>query len=111
MTEKINEDALLVHLTVTQMKEVMESVFQQLSIASSHPEILGIEEVIKLTGYKKASIYSLIHKREIPFHKPAHGGRRLFFKRKEIDQWLQSNRIETNEEVCKITVRIAKIKS
>jgi len=40
----------------------------------------------------------LIHERKIPFHKPAHGGRRIFFKSVEIGEWLQANRIETNEE-------------
>jgi excisionase family DNA binding protein len=95
----INDEVLVVHLTVNQMKEVIESVFQQSSsLSSSKPEIIDIEEVLKLTGYKKATIYKLIYERKIPFHKPAHGGRRIFFKSAEIDKWLQSNRIETNEE-------------
>jgi excisionase family DNA binding protein len=99
LKEKINDDALVVHLTVNQIKRVIESVFQQTSsLSSNQPEIVDIEEVLKLTGYKKATIYKLIHERKIPFHKPAHGGRRIFFKSAEIDKWLQSNRIETNEE-------------
>ncbi|NDV46863.1 DNA-binding protein [Paludibacter sp. 221] len=82
------------------MKEVIEGVFQQSSSQGSNnqSEIIDIEEVSKLTGYKKATIYKLIHERKIPFHKPAHGGRKVFFKSDEIDKWLQSNRIETNEE-------------
>lgn len=60
-----------------------------------------IEEVAELTGYKKTTIYKLTHERKIPFHKPAHGGRRIFFKREEINQWLQSNRVETHEEFLK----------
>ena len=99
MIKNINDDALLIHLTVYQIKEVIESVFQQSSsFSSKQSEIIDIEEVLKLTGYKKATIYKLIHERKIPFHKPAHGGRRIFFKSAEIDRWLQSNRIETNEE-------------
>lgn len=99
MKEKNHDDALLIHLTVNQMKEVIESVFQQSSILSDNqPELIGVEEVIKLTGYKKTSIHKLVHERKIPFHKPAHGGRRLFFRRTEINEWLQSNRVETNEE-------------
>jgi len=64
----------------------------------NQPKIIDLEEVSRLTGYKKATIYKLIHERKIPYHKPAHGGRRIFFKLMEIDKWLQSNRIETNEE-------------
>lgn len=99
MNKKIHDDALVVHLTVSQIKEVIESVFQQsLSLVSNQPEIIDIEEVLKVTGYRKSTIYKLIHERKIPFHKPAHGGRRVFFKLVEIDEWLQANRIETNEE-------------
>jgi len=87
---KVNDEALVVHLTVNQIKEVIESVFQQSSSLNNQSEIIDIEEVLKLTGYKKPTIYKLIHERKIPFHKPAHGGRRIFFKSAEIDQWLQS---------------------
>jgi excisionase family DNA binding protein len=99
MKEIFHDDMLMVHLTVGQVKTVIESVLQQSSsLSNNQPEIIDIEEVLKLTGYKKATIYKLIHERKIPFHKPAHGGRRIFFKSTEIDKWLQSNRIETNEE-------------
>ena len=99
MNKNIHDNALLVHLTVNEMKEVLASTIQQLlSKTNNQSEIIGIEEVLKLTGYKKATVYKLIHERKIPFHKPAHGGRRVFFKSTEVDQWLQSNRIGTNEE-------------
>ena len=101
MKKNNHDDVLLVHLTVNQMKEVIESVFQQASLSSNQSEIIDIEDVSKLTGYKKATVYKLVHERKIPFHKPAHGGRRIFFKSTEIDQWLQFNRIETNEEFFK----------
>ena len=98
--QKIHDDALVVHLTVNQIKEVISSAFQQASFlsAGNQCEIIDIEEAMKLTGYKKATIYKLIHERKIPFHKPAHGGRKVYFKSTEIDQWLQSNRIETYDE-------------
>ncbi len=96
----IHDDALLVHLTVTQMKEVLESVFQQSSSSSSSlPEIIGIEEVSRLTGYKKSTIYKLIHERKIPCIKPPHGANKVFFRTAEIYKWLQSERIETREEL------------
>ena len=99
MFKNINGDALVVHLTVNQIKEVIGSVFQQSSSSSGNqPEVIDIEEVSKLTGYKQDTIYKLIHERKMPFHKPAHGGRRVFFKLSEIEEWLQSNRTETNED-------------
>lgn len=103
MNKAIHDNALVVHLTVSQIKAIIESVFQDASSQAKNEqtELLTIEEVSKLTGYKKATIYKLTHERKIPFHKPAHGGRRIFFKKEEINQWLQSNHVETYEELFK----------
>jgi excisionase family DNA binding protein len=91
-------DALVVHLTVGQMKAIVESILKDASLLFTknvQTEILTIEEVSELTGYKRATIYKLTCERKIPFHKPAHGGRKIFFKREEINQWLQSNSVKT----------------
>lgn len=95
----LHDDAMVVQLTVGQIKAIIEDVLQESSLylMSEQSETLTIEEVSMLTGYKKATLYKLTHERKIPFHKPAHGGRRIFFKRTEINQWLDSNHIETNE--------------
>lgn len=99
LKKEIHDNDLLIHLKVCDMEAIIKSVFQEaLSIQSKQSEILSIEEVSNLTGYKKATIYKLTHERKIPYHKPAHGGRRIFFKKEEIDQWLQSNHIETYED-------------
>ena len=65
------------------------------------PEIMGIDDVIRLTGYSKATIYKFTHQRLIPFHKPAHGGRRLVFIRQEIEDWMKENSIPTVGQYCK----------
>ena len=96
----LHDDALVVQLTVSQIKAIIRDVLQEspLYLTSEKSETLTIEEVSELTGYKKATLYKLTHGRKIPFHKPAHGGRRIFFKRAEINQWLESNHFETYEE-------------
>ena len=96
----LHDDALVVQLTVSQIKAIIRDVLQESPsyLMSEKSETLTIEEVSELTGYKKATIYKLTHERKIPFHKPAHGGRRIFFKRAEINQWLESNHFETYEE-------------
>lgn len=97
----LHDDVLVVHLTVSQIRAIIEDVFQDMSsfLRNDSSEVLNIEEVSELSGYKKATIYKLTHERKIPFHKPAHGGRRIFFKRSEINQWLESNHIETYEQL------------
>lgn len=96
----LHDDALVVQLTVSQIKAIIRDVLQESPsyLTSEKSETLTIEEVSELTGYKKATLYKLTHERKIPFHKPAHGGRRIFFKRAEINQWLESNLFETYEE-------------
>ncbi|MDC2088270.1 helix-turn-helix domain-containing protein [Bacteroides thetaiotaomicron] len=96
----LHDDALVVQLTVSQIKAIIRDVLQgsPAYLTSEKSETLTIEEVSVLTGYKKATLYKLTHERKIPFHKPAHGGRRIFFKRAEINQWLESNHFETYEE-------------
>lgn len=68
---------------------------------SPPPEIMDIGDVVKLTGYSKATIYKFTHQRLIPFHKPAHGGRRLVFIRQEIEEWMKENSISTIGQYCK----------
>ena len=96
----LHDDALVVQLTVSQIKAIIRDVLQESPsyLMSEKSESLTIEEVSVLTGYKKATLYKLTHERKIPFHKPAHGGRRIFYKRAEINQWLESNHFETYEE-------------
>ena len=96
----LHDDALVVQLTVSQIKAIIRDVLQESPsyLTSEKSETLTIEEVSVLTGYKKATLYKLTHERKIPFHKPAHGGRRIFFKRTEINQWLESNLFETYED-------------
>ena len=96
----LHDDALVVQLTVSQIKAIIRDVLQESPsyLMSEKSETLTIEEVSVLTGYKKATLYKITHERKIPFHKPAHGGRRIFFKRAEINQWLESNHFETYEE-------------
>ena len=100
--EFICNDLLVVHLTVSQIKAIIESALKEATLSKNvQTEMLTIQEVSELTGYKRATIYKLTCERKIPFHKPAHGGRRIFFKREEINQWLESNCIETLEESFK----------
>lgn len=60
--------------------------------------VLTLEELVKYTGYKKSYIYQLIHKRLIPAHKPPNG-KKLFFAKNEIDEWLLCRKLETVTEL------------
>jgi len=64
-------------------------------------KVLTFDECVEYTGLSKGYIYKLTHGRLIPHFKPS--GKKIYFSREEIDQWLLSNRVMTTEEVqCQI---------
>jgi excisionase family DNA binding protein len=49
---------------------------------------ISIKQACTMTGYRQSSIYQLVHKREIPFHK-VHGRKKLFFYESELLAWMK----------------------
>ncbi|MDO6604696.1 helix-turn-helix domain-containing protein [Arenibacter palladensis] len=50
---------------------------------------LTIEEVALLISLSKFTIYGLVHKNKIPYHKQ---GKRLYFLKSEILEWIKSGK-------------------
>jgi excisionase family DNA binding protein len=59
--------------------------------------ILTVDEVINYTGFSQKQIYKLTSTRAIPHYKPS--GRKLFFKKDEIDEWITQGRVKPLSEV------------
>ena len=62
---------------------------------SQEDQYLTIEELGELIGYKKTSIYGLVQKNKIPYHKRG----KLFFLKSEIMEWLKNGKKTTSEEI------------
>jgi excisionase family DNA binding protein len=60
-------------------------------------EVLTSNECAKYMGISKSYLYKLTMRGEIPHFKPL--GKMCYFNRLEIEQWLQSNRVATNDEL------------
>jgi len=60
-------------------------------------ETLTVIECVFYTGLKKSYLYKLTHLGQIPHFKPFGG--KIFFDRKEIDAWLKSARVKTQDEI------------
>lgn len=60
-------------------------------------EILTVEELSEYTGFRQSYIYKLVHTGSIPYSKP--NGKKLFFSRKEIDEWLLRNKHKSLEDI------------
>lgn len=60
-------------------------------------EVLTSDEVAAYMGISKSHLYKLTMMKEIPHYKPT--GKLCYFNRKEVEQWLQSNRVATCTEI------------
>lgn len=75
------------------------------SVQPSDKEVMNLEELVRLMGCSKSTIYKLVHQGKIPFCKLDHGGRKLYFLRKDILDWFQSQRIPAIEQEDKKCAR------
>lgn len=60
-------------------------------------EVLTSDEATRYMGISKSYLYKLTMRGEIPHYKPM--GKMCYFNRKELEQWLQSNRCATSAEI------------
>lgn len=60
-------------------------------------DVLTFEEACTYSGISKSFMYKLTSGGKIPFYKP--GGKLVYFKRVELDEWLLQNRSNSDEEL------------
>ena len=60
-------------------------------------EVLTSDEAAKYLGISKSYLYKLTMQRAIPHYKPM--GKMCYFNRLELEKWLQSNRVATDDEI------------
>jgi excisionase family DNA binding protein len=82
------------------MKEDMEQIadFITANIINTTKEVLTSDEAAKYMGISKSYLYKLTMLRKIPHFKPM--GKMCYFNRAELENWLQSNRIATDEAIA-----------
>ena len=69
------------------------------SIVHDHP--LGVKQAAKRLGISESYLYKLTSRREIP-HFKSRGGKRVYFKREDLDSWAFGKRVRTVEEIDEI---------
>ena len=57
---------------------------------------MNVTQVAEYLSLAKQTIYALVHKMEIPNYKQ---GKRLYFKKADIDKWIEKSRRKTREEI------------
>ena len=59
-------------------------------------EFLTTKEAAAYLGMALSYLYKLTSKKSIPFYTPT--GKKLYFKKSELDEWMNRGRVATNEE-------------
>lgn len=61
-------------------------------------QVLTAEDVCLLFGISKGTLHNLTAQKKIPYYKNG-GGRLLFFKKEELENWLCTYRVPTESEL------------
>lgn len=94
---------MVVQLTTDELKKIISEAIKEErpdKVSNMLKEMFGLDEFCEMTGYSKQTAYKLVHERKVPFYKPEHGGRKILFKRKEVEEWLTATRVATLDEFC-----------
>lgn len=107
---EISYDTPLSYLTAGQLVELIKKSIPHNASEKSIPDIYGLEVLIDISGYSKASIYAKTSRGEIPHFKR---DGKLYFRHNEIVAWMTSNKIETKKDFSqrmdtKLTERVGK---
>ena len=60
-------------------------------------EIYNFNDACTFLDYSKSYLYKLTYSRQIPHFKPM--GKKLYFKRSDLEAWLLRNRVKTADEI------------
>lgn len=59
--------------------------------------VLNLDDVVLLTGLSKSTLYKKTANRELPYYR-ANGGKQIFFKKEELEDWLTKDRVSSQNE-------------
>jgi len=79
-------------------KSVHKALNDHIHSENELPDIGGVELAMKITNYKKQTIYQMVSAHRIPYIKR---GGKLFFSKHDLFNWLQEGRNGTIEELTK----------
>ena len=66
-------------------------------VAVNTKEVLTTDEAASYMGVSKSYLYKLTMEKKIPHYKPM--GKMVYFNRQELEYWLLSNRVATDDEL------------
>jgi prophage regulatory protein len=67
-------------------------------LLQSNKAILTVDEFVAYSGIKKSQVSKMTSQRRVPHYKPP-GSKKIFFKKREVQQWLLTNQIRTQDQI------------
>ena len=91
------------------MKEDLQRLADLITanIIGTEKEVLTSDECARYLGVSKSCLYKWTCSRQIP-HFKSPTGKMCFFNRREVEAWMQSNRVATDSELEAQARRLAK---
>ena len=80
------------------IENLLKSVMKNDNGTVTITEVLNLDQAAEYVSLSKSAIYKKTSERNIPHFKK---GKKLYFKRSELDAWLTELRIDTNAEIEK----------
>lgn len=66
------------------------------SLCRQNKETMTVDDVAIYTGLSKSTLYKYTSMNLIPYYSPS--GKKIYFVKKELDEWLTTNRSSTTSE-------------
>lgn len=82
-------------MTIEERVQELESIMQMAGLATK--EVLTFDEAALYMNFSKSALYRCTSLRMIPHYKPT--GKMIYFNRRELEDWLQKNKVKTMEEI------------
>jgi excisionase family DNA binding protein len=70
---------------------------------------LTLEEAVDYLSLSKSALYKLTSRKEITFYNP--GGKKIYFRKAELENWIISKRIASNDEIQELSDAFLKSKN
>lgn len=76
-------------------KELLEIKDLLNTLILSTKEVYTLNDVVKITGFKKSYLYHLTSTNRIPHYKPTNGT--IFIEKQDLMDWLRNNKMEVKD--------------
>lgn len=83
--------------TVPTLHDINSKLVLLITLLTTNKNVLSFEEAARYLNLAESYLYKLTSSQQIPFYKP--NGKKLYFKREELDSWMLQNRIQTTGEI------------